>query len=134
PATPLADRPVRLAAQKGIRSSQKATIPAAIESPRLFVLHAARAATNAPTKRISPSPRSPPSDGVTSAAKTAIGTKCRKRSQNGGGSVRRARPAERDPKDTATNPASAIPNTKRPPPARPPAPSPPPAPPRSPAP
>ena len=38
----------------------------------------------APATRISPSPSPPSSDGVTSAAKTAIGTKWRKRTQNAG--------------------------------------------------
>ena len=45
------------------------------------------------------------SDGVTSAANTAIGTKCRKRSQNGGSRIRTSRPASRDPNVTASIPA-----------------------------
>jgi hypothetical protein len=40
-----------------------------------------------------------------SAAKTAIGTKCRKRSQNGGSRMRTSSPVSLDPNVTASIPA-----------------------------
>jgi len=53
--------------------------------------------------------------GVTSAAKTAMGTKCRNRSQNGGSGARSDNPASREPKVTATIPATVNQNVMRPP-------------------
>jgi AcrR family transcriptional regulator len=98
----------------GTRRSQNAAIPASSASPRLRVRHATPAVSTAAATRISPSSRAPWIDGVTSAANTAIGTKCRKRSQNGGRSRCRLRPASRDPNVTATIPATTSQNVMRP--------------------
>src|SRR4051812_10823342 len=80
-------------------------MPAAIANASCFVRQATSVASAAAAMRIPASPREPSSDGVTSAANTAIGTKCRNRSQNAGRFIRTESPVTREPKVTATMPA-----------------------------